>query len=250
MNVPEYDRTPQYAVDIPLQDMVEFAENPEPRCPCVIVLNICEFEGPGRLEALKEGIQTFKRELQEDALASLRVEVAVITYGWGRSQLHKDFATADEFEFNPGSDEFKFPGRIDPASGSINEMDLALDIIEERKALYRQSGISYYRPWIIQLLSCISCPIVDRGLQAAALQRISIAEREKKAAFFAIGTDDMDMRQVAETYPIPRPPLLLKGLAFRELFLWLSGSMNRVSSSRPGDEVRLDVGGLRNWADV
>ena len=25
--------------DIPLQDMVEFADNPEPRCPCVLILD-------------------------------------------------------------------------------------------------------------------------------------------------------------------------------------------------------------------
>ena len=39
----------------------------------------------------------------------------------------------------------------------------------------------------------------------------------------------------------------LKGLNFRDLFLWLSQSMQAVSQSSPGDKVTLPPPG---WADI
>ncbi len=39
MTIPQSDQVPMPAADIPLQDMIEFADNPEPRCPVVLILD-------------------------------------------------------------------------------------------------------------------------------------------------------------------------------------------------------------------
>jgi uncharacterized protein YegL len=36
-----------------------------------------------------------------------------------------------------------------------------------------------------------------------------------------------------------RPPLKLKGLAFGDLFMWLSKSLSAIAHSRPGDQTPL-----------
>ncbi len=60
---------------------VEFAENPEPRCPCILVLDTSNsMKGP-RIQQLNEGLAVFKKQLAEDSLAMKRVEIAVITFG-------------------------------------------------------------------------------------------------------------------------------------------------------------------------
>ena len=63
-----------------LEDSVEFAENPEPRCPCVLVLDISGSMQGAPLAALNDGLRAFKNDLAQDPLASRRVEVAVVTF--------------------------------------------------------------------------------------------------------------------------------------------------------------------------
>ncbi len=59
---------------------VEFAENPEPRCPCILLLDVSRsMQGPP-IQQLNEGLAVFRRHLAEDSLAMKRVEVAVITF--------------------------------------------------------------------------------------------------------------------------------------------------------------------------
>ena len=48
-----------------LEEAVEFAENPEPRCPCVLLLDTSgSMNGPA-LDALNEGLKSFKNDLAE-----------------------------------------------------------------------------------------------------------------------------------------------------------------------------------------
>lgn len=47
-----------------------------------------------------------------------------------------------------------------------------------------------------------------------------------------------------------RQPLILRGLAFSSMFVWLFHSMYRVSRSRTNDEITLDTNGLKDWAAI
>jgi uncharacterized protein YegL len=45
--------------------------------------------------------------------------------------------------------------------------------------------------------------------------------------------------QILARFSAARPPLMLQGLAFRDLFQWLSKSLSAVAQSRPGQQVPL-----------
>ena len=102
----------------------EFAENPEPRVPCVLLLDMSGSMdtvvanagqdtgqtvqrdggtyrivtgGTTRIDLLNEGLVALKETLAADSLASKRAEIAIVTFG-GIVTVVQDFVTAENFQ--------------------------------------------------------------------------------------------------------------------------------------------------------
>ena len=58
-----------------------FADNPEPRCPCLLLLNTSSSMMGAPIKELNEGLVAFKDELMADQMAPKRVEVAIVKFG-------------------------------------------------------------------------------------------------------------------------------------------------------------------------
>ncbi len=205
-------------------ETIEFAHNPEPRCPCVLLLDKSSSMSGQPISELNNGLKTFEEELKKDKLAALRVEVAIVAFG--PVNLRQDFVTASQFN----APSLVATGDT-PMGAAIH---LALDCIDNRKKTYKSNGITCYRPWVFLVTD--GAPTDDWQLAAA---RVHEAENNKKVAFFAVGVENADMgvlRQIAT-----RTPLKLRGLCFKEMFLWLSSSLISVSHSKPGEDVPLQT---------
>lgn len=202
----------------------EFVENPENRCPVILLVDTSSSMAGAPIEALNRGLVAFRDAVLQDEQAALRVEVAIVSFGPVR--LVQDFVTMDQFV--PTLLEAQ---GLTPLGEAI---DYGLDLLESRKLIYRNNGIQYYRPWIFLITD--GAPNPDSPWQQAA-RRLKIAETQRKLCFFAVGVQGADMQTLRQLAPPDRPPMLLKGLNFQSMFLWLSDSMVRVSSSTVGGEM-------------
>jgi len=115
----------------------DFAMNPEPRCPCVLLLDTSGSMGGQPITELNQGLITYKDELAADALASKRVEVSIVTFG-GRVETACDFTTAESFQPPSLSADGDTPMGAAIVQG--------LQMLQQRKDEYKRNGISYSMP--------------------------------------------------------------------------------------------------------
>jgi uncharacterized protein YegL len=199
----------------------EFTDNPEPRCPCVLVLDTSQSMTGGPIAALNRGLQVFREELLMAPLARNRVEVAVISFG-ADVRVVQDFVTVDRFQ----------PPVLEAAGETplCTAVLRALDLLERRKGRYRANGVPYSRPWVFLITDGMP---QGEPLETTrqAVQRIRAVETLGKAAFFAVGVEGANMKLLARISV--RPPVKLDGLRFAELFAWLSASTARAATN-PG----------------
>lgn len=219
---------------IPFGENSVFAENPEPRCPCVLLLDVSGSMKGQPVNELNQGVQVFKDELMADEMAAKRVEVAIITFG--PVQTATEFQTADVFE--PPLLEAKGDTPIGAA------IEAGLVLLDQRKQAYRRNGIAYYRPWIFL--------ITDGGptdYWKAAAEKVKAGEAANHFSFFSVGVEGARFDILSQIGT--REPLKLKELRFRDLFIWLSKSLGSVSKSAVGDKVELENPATPSgWASV
>lgn len=215
-------------------DLIQLAENPDPRAPCLLLLDTSTSMAGAPIRALNQGLATLKQDLNNDDLARRRVEIAVLSFGDNGVQTQQPFITIDDWT----------PPQLH-ASGMTpmgEALTRGLQLLRERKDMYKRAGLQYYRPWVFLITD--GEPTDDWQDAARAMQQ---EDANKGLLFFVVGVENANMTKLELIATKQRPPLKLKGLQFAELFLWLSQSQQRVSHSRVGDQLALPPIG---WADV
>ncbi len=159
------DEFSQVGFDAGLGDLVD---NPEQRCPCLLLLDTSGSMHGRPIEELNAGLQTLKTELQSDSLASKRVELSIVTFG--PAQVEMEFTSANIFS----------PPQLNSSGATPmgEAIETGLELLRARKNSYRQAGVPYYRPWVF---------LITDGSPRTALRmlsRLSLQARPKRNSCF------------------------------------------------------------------
>jgi len=114
------------------------SSNVQPRCACLLVLDVSGSMSGAPIAELNSGLKVFQDELLTDELAMQRVELGILTFG--PVQIEMPFHSAENFV----APTLTAQGNT-PMGAAVLQ---AIDMIRQRKEDYRAHGLPYYKPWI------------------------------------------------------------------------------------------------------
>ncbi len=246
-----------------MQDLVE---NPTPRVPICLCLDTSgsmgavegecvptgekffsdgqEWElvtgGTSRIDELKKGVELFYDAIRNDEIAVYSAEICIVSFG-SDARTILDFANIER--------QTEIPDLWAQGDTAMGEgVNLALDLLERRKKEYKDKGVDYYQPWLVIMTD--GTPNGNDYEYNRAVQRTVEMVNNKKLTVFPIAIgDESDLSSLNKFSP-NRPALKLQGLKFGEFFSWLSKSVSKTSQSTPGEVIKLDVDGIKGWAEL
>jgi len=215
---------------------VALIDNSDERAPLVLVLDCSgSMLEDNKIALLNEGLKTLETELKNDPIAARCGRVLVISFG-GDNNVEIMGEWTDAMDFTPPN---LIAGGLTPLGAA---MKCALDEIESQKSQMRTAGVSYKRP-IILLLS--DGEPTDEWQQVAA--ECKNAEASHKVNIMPIGIGNQANKVVLGAFS-NKGALNLSGLKFKELFIWLSRSIQAVSRATTGGTVQLNP--VDSWAQM
>ena len=219
----------------------DLVNNPTARVAVGLCLDVSGSMEGDPINELNKGVRLFYDELKGDEIAAYSAEIGVVTFGGSTAECLADFAS---LQLQPNAPVLSAYG-LTPMGEAVN---MTLDLLEKRKSEYKESGVDYFQPWLVLMTD--GKPNGDKAELERAIQRTVQLTKEKKLTVFPIGIGkDADLNVLSRFSP-NWTPLTLQGLKFREFFRWLSASVSRTSQSIPGESIKLDLDGIRGWAEL
>lgn len=207
----------------------EAAQNYEQKCLCVLVLDVSGSMRGKPMDELNKGLQDFYNEIADDDTTSQKLEISLITFNHIVKTIQEPALV----------ENFTMPTLT--ATGStamVNAVNEAIDKVEARKNWYKQTGQTYYRPWIILMTD--GEPDDDQDVNALAA-RIKKETEGKHFQFLPIGVEGANMA-ILDKIKGNTPPMKLQGTKFSSFFKWLSASMGTIVEAKEGEQVDISQG--------
>lgn len=209
-------------------------DNTSQRLPCVLVLDGSASMGGKPISELNLGLKVLEEELKSDPVAAQRVQLFIIRIGdLDQVEVLSDWTDAMDFS----APEVAANGTTPLGSG----VRKALQVIESQKRNYRDHQIPYNRPWLFIITD--GSPTEHKWEDDAEAARD--AESNNKVVIFPIGTESADFEKLQKFSN--RSAMRLNGLAFRELFVWLSQSVSAGSQAAVETSVQIPAA---NWGEI
>jgi len=210
-------------------------DNYEQKCLCVLVVDISGSMSGEPINQLNRGLQEFHKEVIADFVASQRLEVSIVTFGSSVLCIQEPNLV----------NNFQMPTLS--TNGSTKLVDgvlLAMDLVENRKRWYKETGQNYYRPMIVLITD--GEPDSDQDLFGLS-NEVSAKVASKSFMFYSLGVRGYNHHKLNQICSTP-PPLPLDGYKFSEFFKWLSNSIGIITKSTEGEVLMLPP--VSDWTQI
>lgn len=203
----------------------ELPVNFEMKCPLALVLDTSGSMEGESIRQLNDGLQVFQQQINSDVTAASRLETMLLTFN-STTEIIQDFTLLSGFTMPA----LKTRGTTKMADA----LHLAITRITARKQYYKNSGLTYYRPYIILMTDGV--PDEDQDMDAVGAEIFSGVENHE-FRFWAFGVSGADMNLLKKISHPEFPPQFLKGSDFTTFFKWLSKSMTAITHSKPDEKI-------------
>lgn len=221
----------------------ELKNNPTTRVPIVLCLDTSgsmserNRNGARKIDELTNGIRMFYESVKADDLAAYAADVAIVTFA-DRAEIRQRFANVSGLISAPALK----PQGVTAMGEGVN---LALDLIEDRKEAYKSTGISYYQPWLVFMTDGYPYKGSQAELERAFMRCSSLVNKGRLTVIPVGIGERADMATVSK-FSTRVPAQKLNDMKFADFFVWLSNSIVKVSQEQPCDDVKPDLT-IRTW---
>ena len=216
------------AQDLMVLRQQDLVSNPTTRLPVCLCLDVSYSMSGNPIKELQKGVEYFFEAIKSDEIARYSVELSIVVFQSNATTI-LDFANIDRQ---------RIPSLTANGSTSMGEgVNLALDILEQRKKEYSNKGVDYYQPWMVLMTD--GYPTDNTS---SAITRVNQLASNKKITLFPVAIGyDADMA-ILKQFSTMKNSMVLKVTSaeyFKEFFEWLSQSVAVASQSVPGDKPTL-----------
>ncbi len=246
------------------EDLIYNTSSRVPICLCIDTsgsMSMKDDSSKSRMDRVKEGMAKFYSDLENDETASASAEVAIVGFS-DSAYLVQNFRTIENIEDRKNIQLIPHEGG-DLAEGIF----MSLDVLEERKNMYKENGIDYYQPWLIIMsdghpTNKNKTDAVMRNELARACKKVTELEENKKLTVVPVyigkqdgGDDVASVDKKADKYLSSfskKNPIvsLDSDENFSRFFEWLGKSVGMVTFGSNGSGPELDFADFTDWDDI
>ena len=218
----------------------ESAPNAEMKCLCTIVVDVS-----GTMEScidiLNDSLRNFFKDIENGngvpETTKEQLEICIIAFD-------QDVM----FKRNPCLlEQGEMPPKLTTRGStteSVAALEAAIQMTNDRKDFYKETGQPYYRPWIVFMTDGEPNPYNESKI-AALETRIRQDAKNKCYYIQGLGVGSQISERTIKRLTAGNAQQL-KGTNFGAFFKWLSNSMSIIVSSKPGQKVDIS-GGQSEW---
>lgn len=217
---------------------VSLIDNSDERLPIVLVLDCSGSMEGEAIDALNAGLKLLEETLRNDPAVATRGRLFTVAFGgrWFRKLKTHDWQDAVDWTAPVLKAHGTWTGT--PTGAAVA---CALKAIEAEKAQLRAAGVSYKRPLMFLMSDGMATDdwagVADACKAAESAKKVSVYPIAIRSSMYG-KEDQLEAARILDRFS-SKQVLRLKGLNFKELFVWLSQSVRAVSQSAAGETVQL-----------